>query len=116
MGHPDIPINKAVGCYNTSEVNFTLTKILAWETDISACGGIHAEKSICGVTSCFSTVCEFQGWMAVACQACAARAVTHCIFSPVPSIVYFKKYAICCDAGVLRESGLVYLCIVARFL
>lgn len=77
MGHPDIPTNKAVGCYNISEINFTLTKMLAWETDICVCKGIHAEKNICGVTSCFSTLCELQGWMAAARQTCAARAVTH---------------------------------------
>lgn len=114
MGHPDIPTNKAVGCYNISEINFTLTKILAWEMDIREWGGFHAEKNICGVTSCFSTL--WVPGMAVARQTCAARAVTHWTFSPAPSIVYLKKHAICCDADTLREGGLVYLCVVARFL
>lgn len=32
-----------------------------------------------------------------------------------PAMFVLKKYAVCCDAGVLRGGGLVYLCIVARF-
>lgn len=113
MGHPDIPTNKDMGCYSISEINFTLTKILAWETDIRECGGIHAKKNICGVTPCFSTL--WVPGMAVARQTCAARVVTHRTFSPVPSIVYLTKHAIC-DADMRREGGLVYLCVVARFL